>query len=519
MAGSTHAAVTPVGIRDGEPAALAALVERRANAVLAYCETVLGPQEAERAAAEAFARFRAAVATTEDPRALDPETLLLGATRHAAAALTPAPTPEPGGSGLRRLLPAGRGATVEACTHIPGLLAGRAEGALGAADRDRLARHLERHTPCRALAARAARAEQAYATPPERTVPTGALTEILLALAAAAPVLAVPDDDFDFGIDPDELPAPLQPLDTAGAPDEPEPAATETGAAVLPAEAPVDLEDGAEADAEGEREAETLDASEDVAAPATVAVLPGDLAVEDPDAPETGDADPDGQTQIMPVVAGPGPNGGVPHPRPARRQVDGPAAPPAHGLLYRYLLPGAFVAVTLLIVMAIAGVFSSDPKPTGAATTSSTLPAAPPPGAPPVSDTPSTPRTPAQDAAVRRAATAARKAREAKAAAARKKAAEKPPSSGSGGAATTGQAPPATTVPTPEKATGATTTPRAAPSPASPSKGSGKPPAAGKPPAGTAEQQPGKSSSALPGAEPDAAPAKDPGVFEEGATP
>lgn len=511
MAGSTHAAVTPVGIRDGEPAALAALVERRANAVLAFCETVLGPREAERAAAEAFARFRAAVATTEDPRALDPETLLLGATRHAAAALTPAPTPDPGGSGLRRLLPRGRGGTLETCSHIPGLLAARAEGALGDADSERLARHLERHAPCRALAERAARAEKAYAAPPERTVPIGALTEILLALAAAAPVLAVPDDDFDFGIDPDELPPSLPPLDTAGAYGEPEPTDTAPAAAVLPVEAPKDLEgeDGLEAEDE-------LDASEADAPPATVAVVPGDLAVEDHDAPDTDDEGPGGQTEVMPVVAVSGP-GGVAHPRPPRQQLGRPAAPPAHGLLYRYLLPGAFVAATLLIVMAIAGVFSSDPAPTGAApATSSTLPAAPPPGAPPVSSAPSTPRTPSEDAAVRRAATAARKAREAKAAAARKRAAEaaaKRPATSSSPAVTTGRAPPAVVPPAPKTSTGASTAPTTGRAPAEPSA------AAEKPAASTAERQPEGSSSGLPGAGSDAPPTEDPGVFEEGATP
>ncbi len=211
MAGTTHAAVTPTGIRDGEPAALAALVERRANAVLAYCETVLGPQEAERAAAEAFARFRAAVATAADARSLDPEMLLLGATRHAAA--RPLARRHPG---VRRAAcgvaapgrPWRRAGDLRA---DPGLLAGRAEGALSEPDRERLARHLEapRRLPGVGRPGRAA--EQAYAAPPERTVPTAALTEILLALTAAAPVLIDPDDSFDFGIDLDALPPPTQP--------------------------------------------------------------------------------------------------------------------------------------------------------------------------------------------------------------------------------------------------------------------------------------------------------------------
>jgi hypothetical protein len=54
-------AVTPQGIRAGDPAALAALCERRGGAVLAYCREVCEPAAASAAAAEALACFRAAV--------------------------------------------------------------------------------------------------------------------------------------------------------------------------------------------------------------------------------------------------------------------------------------------------------------------------------------------------------------------------------------------------------------------------------------------------------------------------
>ena len=55
------AAVTPEGVRAGDPAALAALVERRGAGVLAYAREVSDPSVAPLAAAEALARFRAAV--------------------------------------------------------------------------------------------------------------------------------------------------------------------------------------------------------------------------------------------------------------------------------------------------------------------------------------------------------------------------------------------------------------------------------------------------------------------------
>ena len=46
-------AVTPEGVRAGDPAALAALCERRGGAVLAYCREVCDPGDAPLAAAEA----------------------------------------------------------------------------------------------------------------------------------------------------------------------------------------------------------------------------------------------------------------------------------------------------------------------------------------------------------------------------------------------------------------------------------------------------------------------------------
>ena len=179
-------AVTPAGIRAGDPAALASLVERRADAVLAYTEAVLGPDTAPRAAAEAFARFRGAVATTDDPRALDPDGLLRGATRHAAAMFT-APAAPVRARGLRGRL---GGPRDELCSQVPQLLAGRAEGTLGAGEPEALEAHLAGHPECAALAEAVSRAEAAYVAPPARTVAAAALAEIVAALVEAAPVTA-----------------------------------------------------------------------------------------------------------------------------------------------------------------------------------------------------------------------------------------------------------------------------------------------------------------------------------------
>src|SRR6476619_1133869 len=90
MSGSAQG-VTPAGVRDGELAALQALTAARGSAVLAYCRAVCGEELAPRAAAEAFARFRAAVHAAEHVAGMDPDAILLGATRHAAASLAPAP--------------------------------------------------------------------------------------------------------------------------------------------------------------------------------------------------------------------------------------------------------------------------------------------------------------------------------------------------------------------------------------------------------------------------------------------
>ena len=144
MEASSEKGVTPQGVRAGDPAALQALVDRRGPAVIAFCTQVCGPPAADRAAAEAFARFRAAVRDAPDLKLLEPEALLRGATRHAAASMARQPSGPPPHGKLRS-----RG--TETCVHVPTMLAARANGALGPADLERLARHLDRCERCNAL--------------------------------------------------------------------------------------------------------------------------------------------------------------------------------------------------------------------------------------------------------------------------------------------------------------------------------------------------------------------------------
>lgn len=476
MATSSKAAVTPSGIRDGEPAALAALVERRANAVLAYCEAVLPRGLADRAAAEAFARFRAAVAAASDPRALDPEGLLLRATRHAAASLTPIPAPPATAGGLRRLV---RGSSQDGavCAQVPDLLAARAEGTLGPADAERLGRHLARHPACQALATAAAAGEAAFATPPARTVPIGALTEIMLALTAAAPITASRAETLDFQAVVEE------PEDVrAEAPQDP---------VLVPAEAI----------AASPAEPEDVPAG----TPPTTLVEPGEVPAATPPAPEElPDAEEHPGALVAPVAAA-GAAGGIAHPRPARRHLHIPGAGD-HGVLYRFVLPAAVVAAGAVAAMGAAGVFDG-----GRATRAADTLTAPPSNSPPV--TSSTTAQAQADAAAaaakerRRARAAAverRRARarararaqaRAEAAAARRRALQTP---------ATGTTAPVTSATTPTATT---------PAPTAPVTTTPKP--SGPVGASTASKSSSQSSSGLPGGG-SSSTSGEPGVFQGG---
>src|SRR5918996_2250255 len=142
------ATVTPGGVRDGDPAALAGLCAVRGPSVLAYCRLVAGDADAGAAAADAFATFRAEVAATPDLTDLNPERLLINATRRAAAHRAQHPQ-------------------VGVCTVVPLLLVARADGTLSDDDRVVLDEHLASCWTCRAPVARFKAAERAYLNPPD----------------------------------------------------------------------------------------------------------------------------------------------------------------------------------------------------------------------------------------------------------------------------------------------------------------------------------------------------------------
>jgi hypothetical protein len=224
-------AITPEGVRAGDPAALAALVERRGGAVLAYAREVSEPADAPLAAAEALARFRAAVVAIGDAGGLDPERLLLSATRHASAAHARPPV-ETGGA--RRIL--GRGHT-DTCARMPALIVARAENLLGDADLDRLGRHLDRCPTCRATEAAFRRAERAYVATTHLPLDETTTALLVSALVEAAPVEGAPPEpepapepEPEPAPEPEQEPAPdpvAEPEPVAGPEPEPETIADE----------------------------------------------------------------------------------------------------------------------------------------------------------------------------------------------------------------------------------------------------------------------------------------------------
>ncbi len=496
----SQSAVTPEGVRDGAPAALAALVEHRANAVLAYCEAVCAPEAAERAAAEAFARFRAAVAAAEDPRSLNPGALLLSATRHAAASMTIAPTP-PADGGLRRKLGAGRGlGAPETCALIPGLLAARAEGALSPADEERLARHLERHSACRALADAVERAEGDYASPPSRIVPIGALAEIMLALTAAAPITAAPEMELDLA---EVVPPATEPGEPESyAPPVPEPApdpqtAPEPEPPLAPPVQPASPPDPQTAPEPEPPLAPPVQPASPPEPPTAAALEPDPTttvfqAVEVDEVDEhPGETDP---TVVLPpaAIAPRSAAGGVAHPRPPHRHLHLPGTTGDHGVVYHYVVPGVVVAAALVAAMSVAGVFASDDRqPAAAPPITTSAPVAPPAGAPPVTPEPSV------DAEERSALAAERRTRRERAAAATRRRARTAAESPTPTTQTT-TTPPAAGAPGPKPGPTPAPTPRRAPPQTSTAK----------------KEPPAKSSSALPDTGNATTPSADPGVFE-----
>ncbi len=175
------AGISPAGLRAGDPATCEALCERRGAAVLAYCEHVAAPAVAIAAAAEGFARFRATVIATPASADVDPDLLLLSATRHAAAEHAP----QPARARIAAQLGAGH-RKPQACALVPELLAARAEGLLSEADRLRLDRHVRSCRSCEEAEHRFDAAEAAYRNPPDAPPDATASAAIVSALTAAA---------------------------------------------------------------------------------------------------------------------------------------------------------------------------------------------------------------------------------------------------------------------------------------------------------------------------------------------
>ncbi len=353
-----HPALTPEGVRDGTPAALALIVGRRGPAVLAYCEAVCVRGAAPEATAEAFARFRGAVAAAVDPRGLDPDGLLRSATRHAAASRASIAEPRPA-SRLGRLLGSAPEPT-SACREVPELLVARTEGLLGAADLDRLERHLRRDAGCRDVEASFDRAEAVFDDPPVAALPTDVLLDVLAAMVEVAPILDRSDDGLDV------RPAPLEP------PDED-----------VPGEAPP---------ADRAPAAPSASSSTPVGTPRPAASTPVGVADDDdeptlvrapqaPTAPAEVEEDPADELRADPPVA-----------RGLLRR---------HGPLFDVVLPVGVIGAAAAGVLAIAGVFgpSGSERPREAAAPVLVAPGADPPT---VATTPVAARAQARQAVVDR---------------------------------------------------------------------------------------------------------------------
>jgi hypothetical protein len=343
MEGSANGGVTPEGVRAGDRVALQGLVDRRGPAVIAFCTQVCGPQNADRAAAEAFARFRAAVRAAPDLTGLDPESLLRGATRHAAASLARQPSGPPPHGRLRS-----RG--TQTCEHVPTMLAARANGALGPADLDRLARHLERCERCDALGEIFRRAELAYQDPAVDTLGTDTSSVLIEAL------LAVPGDPYAVAPAPAEgAPGPAEVLTGAfpALPDLDDEVPVEVAPpVVVPEPEPEPVAEVAEAELELVPEAEPTLA--EVAEPDAEAEAP-ELDAADADLGLTMEWD-----NELPEIAGPEDEVHEAEPEPGSVLTGGTKVRRSTPRPLMILLPLLLVVAIAAGAAAVAGVFSGD---------------------------------------------------------------------------------------------------------------------------------------------------------------
>jgi hypothetical protein len=361
--------VTPIGVRDGDPDALAGLCDVRGPAVLAYCEVVAGRGDrATAAAAVALGSFRANVVAAGDLATLNPEALLISATRHAAAYCVSADVPE-------------------ACAPVPGLLAARADRNISRADHDWLEEHLESCWACRAPVARFKVADKAYSEPPDTPLAPEVKAAMLAAMSAAAPIRR--ETAETSSITGYALPT-TPSTNGSAAHAEPE----------LPVEEPYTSYD---------LPAVVVEAPASLDQPTSAYTLPaGDVAPADPSDPSElsagarrarrrrtrsarGAAAP-GAAVAMPAPAAEVPGaGGASLPRP-RRQLSGAASGRRRGWLRpAVVLPIALVVVAIIAALAIAGVFgggepasspqSYAPAPSDAPTSTQAAPVVVVPGA------------------------------------------------------------------------------------------------------------------------------------------
>ena len=313
--------VTPTGVREGDPAALAALCAVRGPSVVAYCRQVAGDAEAAAAAADAFARFRIGVVAAGDTTTLNPEALLISATRTSAAARANITAPGH-------------------CTHVPVLLAARAEKTIGEADLKRLEEHLEECWACRAPVARFKAAERAYRDPPEKAVEAALSEQIIAALVAAVPPPPPPAAAALNGDEPQAVEGPVA-----------DPHATQAFAiepATEHAAVPDAAEPGTATEAEAEAKADAPPRRRRAKRPAGAAAVLSRLR---PARSERGPRERPQRPPPPPVLSAPGA---------ARERPDRSRRP---GLRLAVVLPIVLILLALLGALYVSGVFGgSDPE-------------------------------------------------------------------------------------------------------------------------------------------------------------
>ena len=288
--------VTALGIRDGDPAVLRALIARRGSAVLAYCERACAPAQVAQAAADAFARFRALVVAAPRPAELDPEAALLSCTRHATAERAPRGQAAPSGPGLGRLL--GGRSLADQVGLVPELLIARAEATLDDDGEEQLNRLLDASAAARAAEERFRTAEHAYRSAPSRAIPPEIVDQIVDSMTS--------------------VPAPGEPAEEPAPAPAPAPAPTLVASGHVGGEGPrAARPPRAEEPRAGSRGAEERGAELPEPAPPPVE--------DEPPAPEPPPAE-----EPVPVAADPGPDPSVREPdepdEPYEPEDDGPSA-------------------------------------------------------------------------------------------------------------------------------------------------------------------------------------------------